>query len=60
MTKPIILTIHKGEVGVSGLPPGQRLEVHDYEVEGVEGPNLEVDKEGDTYLLTVYEGEQEG
>ncbi len=54
---PIIVTVHGGVVQDVQFPAGCTVPVavHDYDVDGVDDPGLDFDKEGDAYVEALWE-----
>ena len=57
MDKPeIIISVEGGLIqSIEGIPPGVKVEVHDYDTDGSMGQHRK-DKDGAIYRLSTWEG----
>jgi hypothetical protein len=52
----VLISIRKGIAGVEHLPPGVRVVVRSYDIDGVEDDMLDFDEQADLCVISEYEG----
>lgn len=52
----VLISIRKGIAGVERLPPGVRIVIRDYDIDGVDDDRLDFDEHADLCVISEYEG----